>query len=80
MRAAAAPESQSPASAAGSIFVQVGAFGDVDNARRRYRQLRDGGVGPLRVHEDASPGRTLYRVRVGPIANVAEYDSIVAQL
>jgi len=66
--------------AAASIFVQVGAFGDVANARRRYQMLRDGGIGPLKVHEENNPGRRLYRVRIGPIADVAEYDHIVARL
>jgi rare lipoprotein A len=62
------------------VFVQVGAFGDVDNAKRRYRMLRDGGVGPLIVHEDKSAAQTLYRIRIGPIADATEYDSIVARL
>jgi cell division septation protein DedD len=42
--------------------------------------LRDGGVGPAFVHEDAADPRALYRVRIGPIADVTQYDSIVAQL
>ncbi len=62
------------------IFVQVGAFGDVVNARRRYAALREGGVGPAFVHEDTASSPALYRVRIGPIADVTEYDSIVAQL
>ncbi len=62
------------------IFVQVGAFGEINNARRRYRLLREGGIGPAFVHEDKSTSPTLYRVRIGPIADVTQYDSIVAQL
>jgi rare lipoprotein A len=61
-----------------SIYVQVGAFGDAENARRRYSMLRDGGIGPAFVHEDAAAA--LYRVRIGPIADVTQYDSIVEQL
>jgi rare lipoprotein A len=63
-----------------SIYVQVGAFGDAENARKRYSMLRDGGVGPAFVHEDAGASPALYRVRIGPIANVSQYDSIVEQL
>lgn len=63
-----------------SIYVQVGAFGNAENARRRYAMLRDGGVGPAFVHEDAAGPQALYRVRIGPIADVTQYDSIVAQL
>ena len=62
------------------IFVQVGAFGDANNARRRYRQLRESGIGQAFVQEDNSSARTLYRVRIGPIADVMQYDSIVEDL
>lgn len=73
-------ERKSPPEKAGQIFVQVGAFGEANNARRRYLQLRDSGIGPAFVHEDRSGPGTLYRVRIGPVANVNEYDSIVRQL
>jgi rare lipoprotein A len=62
------------------IFVQVGAFGDIGNAERRFAALRDGGIGPAFVHKDRSDSPSLYRVRIGPIADVVEYDSVVAQL
>ncbi|MEX2496177.1 MAG: septal ring lytic transglycosylase RlpA family protein [Woeseia sp.] len=63
-----------------AIFVQAGAFGDVDNARRQFAKLRDGGVSPLLVHEDVEQSPALYRVRIGPIADVTQYDSVVEQL
>lgn len=62
------------------IFVQVGAFGDPDNARRRHNQLQDSGIAGVFVHEDAARSPALYRVRIGPIADATEYDSIVARL
>ena len=62
------------------VFVQVGAFGDASNARRRYRQLRESGIGHAFVQEDRSSSPPLFRVRIGPIANVAEYDNLVARL
>lgn len=62
------------------IFVQVGAFGELNNARRRFSVLRDGGIGSAFVHKDTSASPTLYRVRIGPIADVTQYDSIVARL
>jgi rare lipoprotein A len=62
------------------IFVQVGAFGDIANAERRFAALRDGGIGPAFVHKERSDSPSLYRVRIGPIADVVEYDSVVAQL
>ncbi len=64
----------------GNIFVQVGAFGEAANARRRIALVRDSGLGPAFVHEDKNSSPRLYRVRIGPIADVLEYDSIVAQL
>src|SRR5690606_4897736 len=62
------------------IYLQVGAFGDAENAKRRFYMLRDGGIGPAFVHEDAASSPALYRVRIGPIANVTQYASIVEQL
>ena len=67
-------------SPAATIYLQVGAFGDAENARRRFSMLRDGGIGPAFVHEDAAGSGALYRVRIGPIADVTQYDSIVEQL
>ncbi len=77
---AAGPPPEPRAEPLGNIFVQVGAFGEIGNARRRYAMLQDGGIGPLKVHEDKSASQTLYRVRIGPIANVIQYDSIVGEL
>ncbi len=71
---------QTPAGSSETIFVQVGAFGDPMNARRRYRMLRENGISSAFVHEDESTSPTLYRVRIGPIANVLQYDSIVEDL
>lgn len=62
------------------LFVQVGAFGDAENAKRRYQELKSGGIEPAFVHEDMTAKPALYRVRVGPIADAAEYDAVVAKL
>ena len=62
------------------IYVQVGAFGDVDNARRRYALLRDNGIRGAFVHKDEGRNPPLYRIRIGPIDGVAEYDDLVARL
>ena len=63
-----------------NIFVQVGAFGEAENARRRIALVRKSGLGPAFVHQDKNISPRLYRVRIGPIADVLEYDSIVAKL
>ena len=63
-----------------TIYVQVGAFGDRDNAARRLAALRGGGIGTAFLLEDTSSRPTLYRVRIGPIRDVEQYDLLVAEL
>lgn len=63
-----------------NVFVQVGAFGEPENARRRFALLRDVGIEQAFVHLDDSTTPALYRVRIGPIADVLQYDLIVQQL
>lgn len=62
------------------IFVQVGAFGSRENAERRLALLRSGGIGTGFVLEDPVADPALYRVRVGPINGVVQYDLLVAEL
>lgn len=64
----------------GTVYVQVGAFGERNNARRRVELLRSGGIGNSKVFEDRSANPTLYRVRIGPIRNGEQYDLIVEEL
>jgi cell division protein FtsN len=63
-----------------TIFVQVGAFGSRENANGRLATLQSGGIGTAFVVEDAASGQTLYRVRIGPIKNVLQYDLLVEEL
>lgn len=70
-----------PAPAATSdLYVQAGAFGTEANASRLLGQLRSKGVSKAFVREDEVEGKTLYRVRVGPIPNVNEFDRVVKRL
>jgi rare lipoprotein A len=62
------------------LYVQAGAFGTEDNASRLLERLRAQGVEKSFVREDNVNGRTLYRVRVGPIPSVNEFDRVVARL
>lgn len=79
LRVGGQPEPDSAPEPAG-LYVQVGAFGSIENARRRYSQLTEGGIRPAFVHEDTGGSPARYRVRIGPIADVLEYDTIVQQL
>jgi rare lipoprotein A len=62
------------------IFVQVGAFGERDNAARRLAMLSQSGIENGFIHEDTSTSPSLYRVRIGPVADVMQYDLLVDEL
>jgi len=62
------------------IFVQVGAFGDRANAERRQSALISGGIGSVFVFADEAATPPLFRVRIGPIAGVDEFDALVTRL
>jgi rare lipoprotein A len=74
-----APESSRPANP-NHIYVQIGAFGSEANADRRLEVLRSGGIGAAAVHIDNSVSPALYRVRMGPIQGVDQYDLLVEEL
>ena len=62
------------------LFVQAGAFADPANAERLAEKLRGGSFGKVIVRDDQIAGRKMYRVRIGPVPNVAEFDRVVAAL
>jgi rare lipoprotein A len=72
-----APVTSAPAAA---LYVQAGAFADPANAQRLAARLRGGGYGTVFIRDDTIAGRTLYRVRIGPVPDVSEFDRIVAAL
>jgi rare lipoprotein A len=62
------------------LFVQAGAFSDPANAQRLADKLRGGSYGNVFVRDDQIAGRRMYRVRIGPVSDVAEFDRVVAAL
>jgi rare lipoprotein A len=82
------PEAASDASAGGvssvavprALFIQAGAFSDPKNAERLMDKLRGGGYGKVFIRDNEIAGRRMYRVRIGPVSSVAEFDRIVAAL
>jgi rare lipoprotein A len=64
----------------GGLFVQAGAFADPANAERLAAKLRGGAFGRIVVRDDMIAGRRMFRVRIGPIADVPAFDRIVASL
>ena len=73
------PPSASPA-ARGALFVQAGAFTDRANAERLASRLRQSSFGTVIVRDSQSGGRTFYRVRIGPVADVPAFDRTVKAL
>jgi rare lipoprotein A len=63
-----------------TLFVQAGAFAAPDNAQRLADKLRAEGYTQVFVRDDIIAGRKLYRVRIGPIPDVPQFDRIVAAL
>ena len=82
VRALTPGESANPAAPppATGMYVQAGAFGNEENATRLLGRLRAQGFSKSFVREDHVDGRRIYRVRVGPIPSVPEFDKAVAQL
>jgi len=74
----ATPPTAPPATS--DLYVQAGAFSTEANAARLLGQLRAKGVDDAFVRSDQVNGQTLYRVRVGPIPTVQEFDRVVKRL
>ncbi len=61
------------------LYLQAGAFGVQDNATQLADRLRAAGIGNVLVRQpDATT--PLYRVRVGPVRDVASFDILAAQI
>jgi rare lipoprotein A len=63
-----------------ALFIQAGAFSDPRNAERLLEKLSGGSYGKVFVRDNEIAGRRMYRVRIGPVPDVAEFDRIVAAL
>jgi DedD protein len=64
---------------AGGWVVQVGAFGSADAARRLVDELSAAGF-EAHVAPVTRSGRTLHRVRVGPVAGRPAADQLAVRL
>lgn len=78
-RAAPAAGNAAPAAVSSHFYVQVGAYGQADNARRAAEKLRAAGMTHVLMLAP-SPGQPLQRVRVGPISSVQEFDQLISRL
>jgi rare lipoprotein A len=73
----AAPPAAAPPVA---LYVQAGAFSAEANATRLLEQLRSKGVRQGFIRSDSVNGQTVFRVRIGPIPSVVEFDKVIARL
>lgn len=62
----------------GPVYVQVGAFGSQNNAQRLYQRLKRANIGNVLVVTD--PQKSLYRVRIGPVQSVHQFDILTEEL
>ena len=77
--AAATPATAATATAGISYFVQAGAFGSAEEAQAQRARLAMLGF-DANVSERQQNGRTMFRVRLGPIATQAEAEAIGQRL
>jgi rare lipoprotein A len=62
------------------LYMQAGAFSNEHNARRLLGRLQAAGLAHAFVVSPLEGGSQLYRVRLGPIDSVAQYDELAARL
>ncbi|MGO4703539.1 septal ring lytic transglycosylase RlpA family protein [Dyella sp. 2RAB6] len=62
------------------IYLQVGAFADSANAERVAQQLRSANFAPVQVVDAQINGRSVRRVRVGPLTDVDSADQVTAKI
>jgi rare lipoprotein A len=63
-----------------TLYVQVGAFADQRNAQRVLDRLHTGGLPNALILAPPDGQPALYRVRLGPISSVPEFDQLAARL
>ena len=61
-------------------WLQVGVFAQRDNAERLLARLAAGGISAARIEARQDAGRTLHRVRIGPLTRSAEVDDYIERL
>ena len=73
-------DTYSVANANPQVFIQVGAFGERENANQLVNQLSALNLGEVSVSSIIKNSQQLHRVRIGPLSTVELADKTVAQL
>ncbi len=76
----AASPSAAPAIGAARIYLQLGAFGDRANAERAVVNAKRKGLSGVEIQSTLVDGRTVHRVRIGPLADVDTADAMTARV
>ncbi len=76
---ATAIEQDQPVGARGEWAVQTGSFSNLENARRQANSLASMGYGSY-LSETTVAGRTLHRVRIGPMRTREAADQVAREL
>ena len=63
-----------------ALYVQAGAFADQQNAQRLLTRLQAAGLERAFIALPPQNGAHLYRVRLGPVESVAQFDELAARL
>ena len=63
-----------------AIYLQVGAFGEAANAEHAANTVRAAHLGDVRIVEAQVNGKTIRRVRIGPLRDVDEADRLTPKL
>ena len=63
-----------------ALYVQAGAFADQQNAQRLLTRLQAAGLERAFIALPPPSGAHLYRVRLGPVESVAQFDELAARL
>jgi len=63
-----------------ALYVQAGAFAEVRNAQRLLERLQAAGLVSAFIALPLQGRSRLYRVRLGPVGSVAEFDELTARL
>ena len=63
-----------------ALYVQAGAFAEPQNAQRTLERLQAAGLSSAFVLSPVTGHSRLYRVRLGPVHSVAEFDALAGRL
>jgi rare lipoprotein A len=74
------PLTRSSAVPPAELYIQAGAFADEQNAQRLLERLHAAGLASAFVVSPLVNKSHLYRVRLGPVASVADFDQLATRL